>query len=77
VFEGLGNGAMKLLMDVIPRDTPNTDTLKILKNHEVRFKERIYTDFNVEIKRIRLRENLSKLLINPDLYIRTKVPENI
>jgi len=36
----------------------------------------MYTLFNVEIKRIRLRENLSKLLLNPDLYIRIKVPEN-
>jgi hypothetical protein len=64
----------------------NRETIKILKNKDIKFKERIYTDFNVEIKRvllnqiflkIRLRENLSKLLMNPDLYIRTKVPENI
>lgn len=77
---------MKLLADALQREAPNTETFKILKNPDIKFKERMYTDFNVEIKRvffvlthsqIKLRENLQKLLIKPDLYIRTKVPENI
>lgn len=58
VLEGLSAGAMKLLGDKMIREAPNTEVLKILKNPDVLFKERMYTDFNVDIKRIRLRENL-------------------
>lgn len=43
----------------------------------MKFFERVYTDFNFEIKRIRLREPLTKILGNVDIYIRTKTPENI
>ena len=77
VVEGIGSKAMKRLGELVPRLEPNSDVFKILKNPDVLFKERVYTLFNVEIKRIRLRENLARLLLNPDLYIRTKVPENV
>ena len=61
----------------VPRTMPNTSELKILRNQELKFKNRMYADFNLEIKRIRLRENLTSILGHPDIYIRTKVPENI
>ena len=52
MLEGLSAGAMKLLGDTMIREAPNTEVLKILKNPDVLFKERMYTDFNVEIKRV-------------------------
>ena len=48
-----------------------------MRNSEIKFKDRIYADFNLEIKRIRLRETLDQILVKPDIYLRTKVPENI
>ena len=77
VFEGLSEGAMAILEKEIPRLEPNSDKFKILKNIDLKFKERIFLDFNMEILRIRLREKLDNILSKPDIYIRTKVPENI
>lgn len=59
------------------KSAPNTKTFKILKNSNVTFLKRIYTDFNIEIKRIRFRPSLSQLLLDPIIYIKSKVPEEI
>lgn len=47
---------------------------RMLYNSEVRFKNRAYLDFNVTIKKIKLRINLAKLMASPDVYLRAKVP---
>lgn len=62
LFEGLSNGAMQKLEEMIPKDRPNTDIRKILKNKDILFEDRLYTDFNMEIKRIRLRDSLSYII---------------
>lgn len=59
-IEGLSNGGMKKFTDALPRDIPNTylifiisrETFKILSNPDIKFNERMYTEFNVEIKRV-------------------------
>lgn len=58
MFEGLKDGAMKRLEEMVPRDQPNTEVRKILKNNTIIFEDRLYQDFNMEIKRIRLRDSL-------------------
>jgi len=60
IIEGKSDGVMKELAEKVPITDPNTDTFKIFRNLDVRFRERLYADFNLEIKRIRLRENLKK-----------------
>jgi len=49
----------------------------MLYNPEVRFKNRVYLDFNVAIKKIRLRDTLTKIMGSPDVYLRSKVPEDM
>jgi hypothetical protein len=49
----------------------------MLYNPDVRFKYRMYIDFNVAIKKIKLRETLTKIMGSPDVYLRSKVPEDI
>jgi len=49
----------------------------MLYNPEVRYKNRLYLDFNVQIKKIKLRDPLTKIMGAPDVYIRAKVPEDI
>ena len=49
----------------------------MLYNPMVRFKNRMYTDFNCSIKKIRLRDNLTKIMRSPDVYLRSKVPEDM
>jgi hypothetical protein len=59
------------------RQRPNDKKYKMLYNPEVRFKNRLYLDFNVQIKKIKLRDPLTKIMGAPDVYIRAKVPEDI
>ena len=49
----------------------------MLYNPQVRFKSRMYLDFNVSIKKIRLRDSLTKIMGAPDVYLRSKVPEDM
>lgn len=37
------------------------------------FKERIYCEFGLDIKKVRLREKLREFLMKPDIYNRNKV----
>jgi hypothetical protein len=49
----------------------------LLYNPDVRFKNRIYLDFNVAIKKIKLREPLRAIMGAPDVYLRSKVPQDM
>lgn len=49
----------------------------MLYNPEVRYKNRLYQDFNVAMKRIRLRDPLTKIMASPDVYLRSKVPQDM
>lgn len=60
--------------------------MKILKNININFTNRLYSDFNLEIKRvtflyifyqIRFRPSLSQILLDPSIYIKSKVDEQI
>ena len=56
---------------------PNTKNFKILKNTNLTFLKRLYADFNIEMKKLRFRPSLSQLLLEPIIYIKSKVPEEI
>jgi hypothetical protein len=49
----------------------------LLYNPEVRFKNRLYIDFNAAIKKIKLRDTITKIMGAPDVYLRSKVPDDI
>ena len=42
---------------MFPRDEPNSETTKILKNPDILFKHRLFVDYNCDIKRVRLKMN--------------------
>ena len=79
IFEGLGGegrGIHQFYMDNL-RERPNDRKYTLLYNPDVRFKNRMYLDFNVAIKKIKLREALTKIMGAPDVYLRSKVPEDM
>ena len=79
VFEGLG-GEGHCIPEFYKhhmRDKPNDKKFKMLYNPQVRFKNRLYTDFNVAIKKIRLRDTLSMISEKPAIYLRSKVPADM
>ena len=49
----------------------------MLYNPNVKYKNRIYMDFNVSMKRIRMRDPLTKIMKSPDIYLRSKVSEEM
>jgi hypothetical protein len=52
ILEGLSNKGMSRLSLLYPRTEANTETLKILKNQNVRFKSRIFAQFNLDVKKV-------------------------
>lgn len=74
ILEGLSNGSMAELVKLLPKTHANTETFKIMKNETIRFSKRLYSDFNVDLKRIKLRTPIKKLVLTPDVYMREKVP---
>lgn len=79
VIEGLGGKghSMDKFYKMNERTQPNQKRLRLLLNPEVRFKNRMYLDFNASIKRLKLRDTLTKIMSSPDVFLRSKVPEEI
>ncbi|KAG3013672.1 hypothetical protein PC128_g15602 [Phytophthora cactorum] len=77
ILEGLADKGMKHLHQQLQRKGPN-DPLgyRMLCNDELRFSRRLYTVFEIDLKRIKLRYPLSVLMTTPDIYMRAKVSEN-
>ena len=79
IFEGLGGegrGVHQFYQENM-RQRPNDRKYTLLYNPDVRFKNRMYLDFNVAIKKIKLREPLRQIMGAPDVYLRSKVPEDM
>jgi hypothetical protein len=79
IIEGLGGAGncMEEFYKENEREAPNNKKFKMLYNPEIRFKDRIYMDFNCAIKKIKLRDTISTIIEEPDIYLRAKVPENM
>lgn len=79
IFEGIGgeNRGVEMFYNDNMRTRPNDRKYTLLYNPDVRFKNRLYTEFNCSIKKIKLRENLRALMGAPDVFIRSKVPEEM
>ena len=73
-IEGTVEGINQVLEEV-PRYQANDWSYRVLSNPEIRFKERLYTGFNVDLKKVRLREPLPMLTSMPSIYNRAKVTE--
>ena len=72
VIEGLPETVGKVVEEIV-REKANDNDFRVLSNLDIRFRERLYTEFNVDLKKIRLREPLPILCKMPEIYNRTKV----
>lgn len=79
IFEGLGGlgNCMDEFYKENERESPNNKKFKMLYNPDIKFKDRIYQDFNCAIKKIKLRDTVTSIIGEPDIYLRAKVPENM
>ncbi|GMF51479.1 unnamed protein product [Phytophthora fragariaefolia] len=77
ILEGLADRGMKYLHEQLQRKGPNDPQgYRMFSNGELRFTRRLYTVFEIDLKRIKLRYPLPVLMTTPDIYMRTKVSEN-
>ena len=79
IIEGLGGPfhAMEKFYRANERDRPNDKKFKMLYNPKIRYKNRMYMGFNATLKKIKLRDPLTKIMASPDVYLRSKVPEDM
>lgn len=79
VIEGLGGEGrgMNQLYQYNERQHTNDKRIKMIYNPDIKFKNRLYQEFNCSIKKIKLRDTLSQIMSVPDIYLRSKVPEDM
>lgn len=77
ILEGLADGGMVQVHEALPRQCAhNANGYRLNAHEQLHFTHRLYTCFEVDLKRIKLRYPLAKLLHMPDIYMRTKVSEH-
>ena len=74
VVEGIGSRGMRTLHRRVERKVQNGPRCRVLADPTVTFTERLYAAFDLDLKRIRLRDQLPKICESPDIYNRAKVP---
>ena len=79
VIEGLGgpNNSIDQFYRANERQEPNSKNFKMLYNPKIKFKNRAYINFNVALKLIKLRTSLTQTVGAPEIYLRSKVPEDM
>ena len=79
IIEGIGGPGRSIeqFYKANERQRPNDKKYKMLYNPDVRYKNRMYLDFNCSLKKIRLRDTLTKIMGASDVYLRSKVPEDM
>ncbi|ETW08472.1 hypothetical protein, variant 1 [Aphanomyces invadans] len=76
-LEGIAETGLATLHKMVPRTAANSRTgFRMFANPDVRFVSRLYTAFDVDMKRIKLRDPLPDIVKRPELYMRSKVSEN-
>ena len=77
ILEGMAGRSMEELSKRIRKLNENTQQFKILRNSKQTYNERLYTDFDVDVKKIKLRKSVNSLTNDPDIYLRARVPEDM
>jgi hypothetical protein len=74
ILESCSNGALQQLGARLPKANQNSDAFKIIRNEKLSFYKRMYLDFNIDTKRVKLRKSIKRLVDMPDIYLRERVP---
>ena len=68
ILEGITGMAMKKIKETLPKTQTNSKNLMIFADSKVLFNKRIYSKFDLSLKYIKLRDNLSNILQTYDIY---------
>jgi hypothetical protein len=70
ILEGITGKAMNLIKEKLPKLELNSEKKKIFSNSKILFNKRIYSDFNLCLKFIKLRNPLVNILQTADIYLK-------
>jgi hypothetical protein len=70
ILEGITEKAMNLIKERLPKLDMNSDKKKIFSNSKILFDKRIYSNFNLCLKFIKLRNPLTQILNTADIYLK-------
>jgi hypothetical protein len=70
ILEGITGKAINLIKERLPKLELNTDKRKIFSNSKILFDKRIYSNFNLCLKFIKLRNPLTQILNTADIYLK-------
>jgi hypothetical protein len=62
--------------EVTPQNEPNSNSYSILRNRELLFTSRLYSEFSCDLRRVKLKRPLTQLLGETQLYLRDVYPES-
>ena len=68
ILEGITGKAIKKVKEKLPKLQMNSKTIMLFSDSKVLFNKRIYSKFDLSLKYIKLRENLSNILLTYDIY---------
>ena len=68
IIEGITGMAIKKVKESLPKNQMNTKNLMIFADSTVLFNKRLYSKFDLSLKFIKLRDNLSNILQTYDIY---------
>jgi hypothetical protein len=77
ILEGLGAKGMQTIHARVTRTVQNGPKTRVLTDPTITFNERMYAKFDLDLKRIRLRDQLPRICESPDIYNRAKVPVEV
>ena len=68
ILEGITGMAMKKIKEALPKTQMNSKTFMVFADSRVLFNKRLYSKFDLSLKYIKLRDNLSNILQTYDIY---------
>ena len=70
IIEGIADKAMKKIKEAFPKTQINNNTFMIFSDSNILFNKRLYSIFDLSLKFIKIRTNLSDILTHFDIYLK-------
>ena len=71
IIEGITGKAMKKVKETFPKTQMNSKTLMVFSDSKILFNKRLYSIFDLSIKFIKIRMNLTEILTTFDIYLKS------
>ena len=71
IIEGITGKAMKKVKETFPKTQMNSKTLMVFSDSKILFNKRLYSIFDLSLKFIKIRMNLTEILTTFDIYLKS------